>query len=150
MNTKPIDTSISIETSHGRKETRIIQTYDNLRNIDPCWIGIQTLIKVYRKSIWNGKVSIETSFFISSLKSQTSANTIADGIRSHWSIESFHWIKDVTFKEDYSKVKVGYAPENYSLIRNYVINIFRNNNLHKIQETIEKAANNLAFMISLI
>ena len=55
-----------------------------------------------------------------------------------------------TFKEDYSKVKKWFAPENYSLLRNFIINLFRENNLHKIQATIEKCANNLLFMSNLI
>lgn len=73
-----------------------------------------------------------------------------EGIRGHWSIESFHYIKDVIFGEDASKIKKDNAPCNYSIIRNLVINIFRKNNLHKMQETIERCANNVPFMMSLI
>lgn len=147
---KEVDTDISIEQSHGRHETRIVQTYNNIRNIDPNWIGVKTLIKVYRKTIKGKKETEDTSFYISSLSPKTPAKKFAEGIRFHWSIESFHWIKDVTFREDASKVKKGNAPENYSLLRNFIINVLRKNGLHKIQETLEKSANNLRFITSLL
>ena len=97
-----------------------------------------------------GKTTEETAYFISSLSSETEAKIFNEGIRGHWSIESFHYIKDVVFGEDGSKVKTKNAPCNYSIIRNLVIGIFRKNNLHKIQETIEKCANNVPYMLSLI
>ena len=84
------------------------------------------------------------------MPSTTPAESFHEGIRSHWSIESFHYIKDVTFKEDDSKVKKGNAPENYSLMRNMAINIFRNKGMNKIQEAVEKCANNVGFMMGLI
>lgn len=96
------------------------------------------------------KTSIETAFFISSLPPNTPAKTFKQGVRSHWSIESFHWIKDVIFKEDASKVSIKNAPENYSLLRNIAINIFRKNDFHKIQSITEKCANNVSFMINLL
>lgn len=95
------------------------------------------------------KVTEETAYFISSLSSETKVSVFSLGIRSHWSIESFHYIKDVVFGEDGSKVRTKNAPCNYSLVRNLVINIFRKNNLHKIQETVEKCSNNVPFMMSL-
>ena len=97
-----------------------------------------------------GKEAKETAYFISSLSSKTDAKIFNEGIRGHWNIESFHYIKDVVFGEDKSKVKTKNSPCNYSIIRNLVINIFRKNNLHKMQETIEKCANNVPFMMSLI
>lgn len=95
------------------------------------------------------KVTEETVYFISSLSPKTEARVFNEGIRSHWSIESFHYIKDVIFGEDRSKVKTKNAPCNYSIIRNLVINIFRKNNLHSIQATVERCANNVPFMMSL-
>ncbi len=125
--------------------------FDNLNNIDTSkWIGLKTTLRVQRIIIHKGKTTKETAYFISSLSPKTGAKIFNEGIRGHWGIESFHYIKDVVFGEDRSKVKTKNAPCNYSIIRNLVISIFRNNNLHKIQETIEKCANNVPFMMSLI
>lgn len=96
------------------------------------------------------KKTLETGYFISSLPATTLAKEFNEGIRGHWSIESFHYIKDVTFGEDEWKVKKKNAPENYSLMRNLSINVFRNNGLHHIRETVEKCANNVPFMLSLL
>ena len=96
------------------------------------------------------KATLETAYFISSLPATTLAKEFNEGIRGHWSIESFHYIKDVTFGEDDWKVKTKNAPANYSLMRNMSVNIFRQNGRHRIQETIEKCANNVPFMLLLL
>ena len=111
---------------------------------------VHLILRIQRTVKHKDKVSEETAYFISSLGAKTGAKVFNEGIRSHWNIESFHYIKDVIFGEDRSKVKTNNAPCNYSLIRNLVINIFRKNNLHSMQETIEKCANNVSFMMSLI
>ena len=112
-------------------------------------MGMKSFVQVHRKVACRGKITEETAYFISSLPPQTKVRVFNEGVRSHWNIESFHYIKDVTFGEDRSKVKTGNAPVNYSLVRNLAINIFRKNNLHKIQEATEKCANNVPFMMSL-
>ncbi|MBK8845650.1 MAG: transposase [Bacteroidetes bacterium] len=64
------------------------------------------------------------------------AKQYAHGIRAHWGIEnSLHYLKDVTFKEDGSKINSGNAPEIMSLVTNLVINVFRIN----FETTIKKA-----------
>jgi predicted transposase YbfD/YdcC len=124
--------------------------FDNLENIDTNkWAGMRSLVKVERTTLQGEKTTEETAYFISSLPCHTSAHVLNMIIRSHWSIESFHYIKDVVMGEDRSKVRIANAPANYSIIRNFVINTFRKNNLHNIQETLEKCANNVPYMLSL-
>lgn len=121
-----------------------------MENIDQDkWIGIKSILEIKRIVKYKSRVTEETAYFISSLSPKTGAKIFNEGIRDHWSIESFHYIKDVVFEEDRSKVKTKNAPCNYSIIRNLVISIFRKNNLDKIQETVEKCANNVPFMMSL-
>jgi predicted transposase YbfD/YdcC len=46
------------------------------------------------------------------------ASEFADGIRGHWGIENrLHWVKDVVFKEDSSRIRTGNAPANFSIVR---------------------------------
>jgi hypothetical protein len=46
-------------------------------------------------------------------------------IRGHWSIESLHYVRDVTFLEDASQVRTGNIPQTMVLFRNAVIGLVR-------------------------
>lgn len=114
------------------------------------WASVRSLIEVQRAIITKGKLHTETAYFISDLPSNIGAKYFYKGIRSHWQIETFHYIKDITFLEDHWKVRTKNAPANYSLMRNVAINIFRHHGLHRIQEAIEQCANNVPFMMTLL
>lgn len=133
-------------------EKRTVRVYGNKLNKEnrKKWQSIQSIIEVKREILHKGKLSKETAYFISDLKPETGAKYFYEGIRSHWQIETFHYIKDKTFLEDAWKVKTKNAPANYSLIRNLVINIFRHHGYDCIQEVMEKCANNIAFMMNLL
>lgn len=103
-----------------------------------------------REIIFKGKTSSETAYFVSDWENEIGAQYFYQGIRSHWQIETFHYIKDKTLGEDAWKVKTKNAPVNYSLIRNLVINVFRSHGFDCIQEMIEKCANNVPLMMSLL
>ena len=77
-----------------------------------------------RKRDINGKVSNETSYFISSL--ENNAPTIAKAIRQHWGIEnSLHWCLDISFREDHCRVRKDHAPENLATLRHMAINLLK-------------------------
>lgn len=122
--------------------------YDNDLNEEnrKNWKSVQTLIQVTRIVTEKEKTTQEVAYFISNLDSSTSARYFSQAVRNHWKIESFHYIKDVTFSEDKWKVRMKNAPVNYSLMRTLAINIFRQNGFQKIQEVVERCANNVRFM----
>lgn len=128
--------------------------YNNLTNIGPEWIGIQTFIKidriVERKDKKDG-VTKETAYYISSLASNTSAKKFNESIRNHWLIEnSLHYVKDKTYKEDDSKIRKGQAPQNISVLRNIVINIFRANGYSNMAQAVRLLANDIGKMWQLM
>lgn len=64
----------------------------------------------------------ETSCYIASLGAGTPA--LADIIRRHWQIENGqHWILDVVFREDGSRVRTGDGPCNMALLRRFAPNL---------------------------
>lgn len=141
---------MEIEKQKGRKETREISVYNNLENIDSSWRGLKSIIKVKRKTETQKENSEGTYYYISSLSPRTRAKTFGKIIRNHWGIESYHYIKDVVLKEDYSKITKDNASSNMSILRNIAINIFRSNKKKKITQAIRLLGNSAKNTIGLL
>jgi len=124
----PIDIDYTLEKNRGRIEERSVFVYNNIDNIDPEWKGLQQIIQVDRitNHIRSEKITSQTQYYISSLNEN--AQNLNRGIRGHWGVENrLHWVKDVVFKEDASRIKIGNAPQNISLIKSWVITIIQKN-----------------------
>lgn len=69
-----------------------------------------------------GTTTNETRFYISSLAGN--AEQIATAVRSRWGIEnSLHWVLDVSFGEDSSRIRTQNAPQNFALLRQIALNL---------------------------
>ena len=66
-------------------------------------------------------------FGITSLASRRAdADRLLDITRGHWGIENrLHWVRDVDFDEDHSRVRCGSAPQVMAAIRNLAIGLMR-------------------------
>ncbi len=139
---KPIDFTSNIEKNRGRIELRETTVFNAPKFLAKDWKGIRQIIKVERTTRRGEKVSEETAYFISS--SSGGAEYFNRAIRLHWRIEnSLHYIKDVTFGEDASKIKRDNSPENNSIIRNISINLFRDNGFESIATGIRLCCNKI-------
>jgi len=119
---------ISIEYNRGRQELRSVSVWDKQRSgvcLAPGWESITEFVMVERiRRLRSGKRSKEQSFYISSLRQN--ALYYATAIRSHWSIENgLHWVKDVSFREDNCRARIGDGALNLSVMRSIAINLFR-------------------------
>ena len=70
------------------------------------------------------RVSVESRYYISSL--QSDAGRLLRATRSHWGIEnSVHWLLDLSFREDESRIRTGNAPENMAIVQHMALNLLR-------------------------
>ena len=147
----PVDRNILYGKSRGRKEKRISEVYKNLDNISSVWAGLKSIVKIERIVERKNIVTNEIAYYISSLPSKTSAKEFNRAIRSHWLIEnSLHYVKDKTFREDASKIRKGSAPQNLSIIRNIVINIFRNHGYANMAQAIRLVSDDLRKILQIM
>jgi len=108
----------TVERNRGRDEERIVYAAPPPPELKGHaeWLDVRSIVMVYRATTRNGKVTEETSYYISSLP--PAVKKLAGFIRGHWSIEnSLHWSLDVTFSEDRSRIRTGHGPEIASLFR---------------------------------
>lgn len=84
----------------------------------------RSIIRVERERRDGDKVTHDTAYYISSLKAD--AATILEATQHHWAIEnSFHWVLDVTFSEDDSRIRSGESAENIALLRAIALNLLK-------------------------
>jgi predicted transposase YbfD/YdcC len=108
----------TVERNRGRDEERIVYAAPPPPELKGHaeWLDVRSIVMVYRATTRNGKLTEETSYYISSLP--PAVKKIARYIRGHWGIENtLHWTLDVIFAEDRSRIRTGHSPEIASLFR---------------------------------
>jgi len=149
------DYAETINKGHGRIEIRRCWAvsdplaFDYIRNYQG-WADLQTIIRVQRERHLPIRHTQETSYYISSLLPD--ARHLLQAIRHHWSIEnSCHWVLDVTFGEDKSRIRIGYAPQNMAILRHVTLNSSkRDPSKGGIKQKRYRAALDDAFLLNLL
>ena len=120
----------TIDKGHGRIEIRDCWIVTDSKYLDyaqeraTAWPSLEALVKVRAERQVDGERSVETRYFIAS--TALDAEQMLAAIRAHWHIESSaHWILDVAFREDYSRVRTGYAAQNLAVLRQMALNLLK-------------------------
>jgi hypothetical protein len=106
------------------------------------WPGVAQVGQIDSVVEQGGKVSNETRYFITSIpRALGSASNLLAWGRGHWSIENrSHYVRDVTFAEDASRIRKGSGPEIMAALRNAAIGFLRNTGATNIAETVRRNA----------
>ena len=121
--------SETVGKGHGRIEKRrcwAVSDPDHLDYVNDHnqWSGLKSLAMVESERTENGKTSTQTRYYISSLPNDV--RMLLSSVRTHWGIEnSVHWVLDVAFGEDNSRVRQGNAAENLSVLRRMALNMLK-------------------------
>jgi predicted transposase YbfD/YdcC len=86
--------------------------------------GLAMIGMVESETEREGKTARERRYYLSSAK--LDAEAFARAVRSHWGIENrLHWVLDVVFKDDLTRLRTGHAPENMAVVKHMAMNLLR-------------------------
>jgi len=111
---------------HGRHEEQVCLVLYNLERLSTRqdWVDLHAIVRVFRSKREGDKETFEVAHYISSRRS--SAAELGSATRGHWGIENgLHWVLDVIFREDDSRLKDRTAAENLGMLRRVAASLLR-------------------------
>jgi len=141
----------SLEKGHGRKERRTLELSLPPESTKD-WRGLKVVARMNceRERKHGGEITTETGerYFICSIDD---IQEIFRHIRHHWGVENcVHYVRDVTFGEDKSRIRKGKLPESFAAARNFAVNLFRKNGYKNMAQAIRKCSGCFTTLASLM
>lgn len=129
----PHDAHVTVEKDHGRIEKReywITSDIDWFEDKSK-WAELKSFGMVTSHRTVEDKTTTETRYFITSLSAD--AKTFAESVRGHWAIENqLHWVLDVVFRNDDSRIRKDHGPENYAILQHLALSLCKQEKTAKI------------------
>jgi predicted transposase YbfD/YdcC len=123
------ETARSYSETPGRNEFRqvfVVKESDYLNYLRRVgdWKHLSTLVKLLTVRTGSQKTEVSTRYFISSW--DAGATAFLRAIRDHWQIENgLHWVLDIAFQEDASRIRKDHAPQNMAVLRHIALNLLK-------------------------
>lgn len=146
----------TVNSGHGRIEVRrcwAISGQESLAFLrgHGNWPQLQCIVMIESERRVKETVEHQTQYFITCLKND--AATILEAKRAHWGIENqLHWVLDVAFREDDSRVRQGNADQNLAVMRHMALNLLKQEKTAKggIKAKRLQAAWNEAYLVKVL
>ena len=125
----PYDHRVTINKGHGRIETRQCWTVSDSECLNYIrdrarWEGLNSVVKVTAQRLVGDKTSVESRYYISSLAGD--AQRLLHATRTHWNVENcLHWVLDIAFREDESRIRKGHGPHNFGILRHIALHLLK-------------------------
>jgi predicted transposase YbfD/YdcC len=116
----------TVDKGHGRNEVRRVWVQHEVAWLtrSEAWPKLRSLILVESERTRRGETSVERRAYISSVDAP--ASVLAERVRGHWHIENrLHWVLDVVFGEDRSRITRKNGAENLGIVRKIAMNLLR-------------------------
>lgn len=123
------DRAETVDAGHGRIDRRRCWATDDpvvrgYLDAEGRWPGLRSVAMVAAERTTRTGTSQETRYYLSSLPAD--AERLNRIVRTHWRIENeLHWVLDVVFDEDQSRVRRGYADQNLALVRRIALSLLK-------------------------
>jgi predicted transposase YbfD/YdcC len=118
-----VPSASTVTTGHGRRARRTVKAV-----LAPAWIdfaGAAQVAQLRRTVTRKGKKTVEVACLVPSDR-QADPKTLAAWVRGHWEIENkHHRVRDVTYQEDKSLVRIGNAPRVMASLRSLAVSLLR-------------------------
>ena len=130
------DSETTVDEKHGRTETRQCWTTSDPEYLAYIasfadWPGLRSIGMIEARRSTKEGTSVKRRYFISSLESN--AKRLLHAVRTYWGIENkLHWVLDLAFREDESRIRKGNGPENSAVLRHIALNLLRREDTAKI------------------
>src|ERR687894_2536805 len=145
----------AFDEGHGRLVRRRLFVEPAGKDLEPLrgWpeLSATLAVETIRGVSGTGKVEAEIRYFLTSCGDDPAV--LARAIRRHWAIENgLHWVLDLTFREDDSRVRDRTAARNLALLRKIALNLVARDRRGRasLRGRRKRAAWNDAYMLRII